>query len=140
MTSPFAPYQNSKLIFKVADGTYSTNAVGNPVPNTQDLTIFALLKESVGATSRYSEEVQKFAGVDGFASLLEGYLVEPKTYPPSLHFLQEGEAKIKGAIASLGDKEVTGRFKLLPVVQSPYVVALKVDLITPIKGIFRLYG
>jgi hypothetical protein len=135
MTSPFSGFENTTLTFQIADGTYTINAVGNRSLNYQSLTIKAVLKPSTDTSTvnRYANEIQQFAGADGHAVLLEGYLVEPQIYPQGIEFLAEADIEIMVAIR----KPETGRFKLLPVVQSPYVVAMGIDAITPIRGIFR---
>ncbi|MEH2393875.1 MAG: hypothetical protein V7K21_20150 [Nostoc sp.] len=135
MSSPFLGFDNTILTFQVADGTYSINAVGNRSLNYQPITIKSVLKPTTdySTVSRYADEIQQFAGADGHAVLLEGYLVEPQVYPQGVKFLMEADIEITMA---KGIPE-TGRFKLLPVVQSPYVVAMGIDAITPIRGIFR---
>lgn len=135
MTSPFIGFDNAVLTFKVSDGTFTTNSVGNRTSGSKLTIIKAVLKEAQdrGAVSRYADEIQQFAGADGRARLMEGYLVEPQVYPPSIKFLAEADAEIT---VVLGRTEI-GRFKLLPIAQSPYVTALKIDLIEPIMGIFR---
>jgi hypothetical protein len=135
VTSPFSGFENTTLTFQVADRTYTINAVGNRSPNYQSLIIKALLKPTTdySTVSRYADEIQQFAGADGHAVLLEGYLVEPQVYPQGVDFLMEADIEINVVI----NKPETGRFKLLPVVQSPYVVAMGIDAITPIRGIFR---
>lgn len=134
MTSPFLGFENTTLTFKIADGTYTTNAAGNRKANTIDVVIKAVLKPaSYSSVNTYAQEIQQFAGADGHAMLLEGRLVNPTTYPPNLKFLSEGDAEIQLVVGMLE----TGRFKLLPVLQSPYVVAMGIDSITPIRGIFR---
>lgn len=135
MTSPFSGFENTTLTFQVADRTYTINAVGNRSPNYQPLIIKALLKPPTdySTISRYADEIQQFAGADGHAVLLEGYLVEPQAYPQGIEFLMEADIEITVAIG----KQETGRFKLLPVVQSPYIVAMGIDAITPIRGVFR---
>lgn len=135
MTSPFSGFENTTLTFQVADGTYTTNAVGNRSANNQPLTITAVLKPTTdySTVSRYADEIQQFAGADGHAVLLEGYLVDPTVYPQGIEFLMEADIQITVVIG----KAETGRFKLLPVVQSPYVTAMGIDAITPIRGIFR---
>jgi hypothetical protein len=135
MTSPFIGFDNAVLTFSVSDGTFTINSVGNRTPGSKAEIIKAVLKEvqNRGTVSRYADEIQQFAGADGRARLMEGYLVSPTTYPPNIKFLAEADAEIT---VVLGRTE-TGRFKLLPVAQSPYVVALGIDLIEPIIGIFR---
>jgi hypothetical protein len=135
MTSPFIGFDNAVLTFSVSDGTFTINSVGNRTPGSKTEIIKAVLKEvqNRGTVSRYADEIQQFAGADGRARLMEGYLVSPTTYPPNIKFLAEADAEIT---VILGRTE-TGRFKLLPVTQSPYVVALGIDLIEPIIGIFR---
>jgi hypothetical protein len=135
VTSPFSGFENTTLIFQVADGTFTTNAVGNRSFNFQPQIIKAVLKPTTDTStvSRYANEIQQFAGADGHAVLLEGHLVEPQTYPQGVEFLMEADIEIQIAI---GKKE-GGRFKLLPVVQSPYVVAMGINAITPIRGIWR---
>ncbi|MHC5824492.1 MAG: hypothetical protein ACYT04_53800 [Nostoc sp.] len=135
MTSPFSGFENTTLTFQIADGTYTINAIGNRSANYQPLIIIAVLKPTTdySTVSRYADEIQQFAGADGHAVLLEGYLVEPQVYPKGVEFLMEADIQITVAIG----KPETGRFKLLPMVQSPYVVAMAIDLITPIRGVFR---
>ncbi|QLE42218.1 hypothetical protein FD723_18535 [Nostoc sp. C052] len=135
MTSPFSGFENTTLTFQVADGTYTTNAAGNRSLNYQSIVIKAVLKPTADTSTvnRYANEIQQFAGADGHATLLEGYLVEPQVYPQGVEFLMEADIEINVAI----NKPETGRFKLLPVVQSPYVVAMAIDAITPIRGVFR---
>jgi hypothetical protein len=135
MTSPFAGFENTTLTFKVADGTSTVNAVGNRSVNYRSEIIKCVLKQTTdaGAVRQYAQEIQQFAGADGHAMLLEGYLVEPLTYPQGVEFLGEADIEITMVIG----KPETGRFKLLPVVQSPYVAALNIEIITLIRGIFR---
>jgi hypothetical protein len=135
MTSPFSGFENTTLTFQVADGTYTINAVGNRSLNYQSLIIKAILKPTTDTSTvnRYANEIQQFAGADGHAVLLEGYLVEPQVYPQGVEFLMEADIEITVVIG----KPETGRFKLLPIVQSPYVVAMGIDAITPIRGVFR---
>ncbi|HYW17717.1 MAG TPA: hypothetical protein VE956_00135 [Nodularia sp. (in: cyanobacteria)] len=135
MTSPFSGFENTTLTFQVADGTYTINAVGNRSLNYQTLVIKVVLKPTTDTSTvnRYANEIQQFAGADGHAVLLEGYLVDPQIYPQGIEFLAEADIEI---VVVIGKPE-TGRFKLLPVVQSPYVVAMGIDAITPIRGIFR---
>ncbi|QKQ75655.1 hypothetical protein [Nostoc sp. TCL240-02] len=135
MSSPFSGFENTILTFQVADRTYTINAVGNRSLNYQPLIIKAVLKPTTDTSTvnRYANEIQQFAGADGHATLLEGYLVEPQAYPQGIEFLAEADIEI---VVVIGKPE-TGRFKLLPVVQSPYVVAMGIDAITPIRGIFR---
>lgn len=135
MTSPFAGFDNAILTFKVSDGTFTINALGNRIPNVINAIIKAVLKESTSTSdvTKYAQEIQQFAGADGRARLLEGYLVDPLTYPDGVKFLAEADIVIA---TSLGVEE-TGRFKLLPILQSPYVVASNIGFITPIKGIIR---
>lgn len=135
MTSPFSGFENSILTFQVADGTFTTNAVGNRSFSTKPQVIKALLKPTTDTSTvnRYAQEIQQFAGADGHAALLEGYLVEPQAYPQGVEFLMESDIEI---FVVIGKKE-GGRFKLLPSVQSPYVVAMGIDAITPIRGIWR---
>ncbi|MCC5640635.1 hypothetical protein LC593_33350 [Nostoc sp. CHAB 5844] len=135
MTSPFSGFDNTTLTFQIADGSHKTNVLGNYTPSTIPVIIKALLKQTTdtSAVERYAKEIQQFAGADGYASLLEGYLVAPSTYPQGVEFLAEADAEI---MVALGKPE-RGRFKLLPITQSPYVVAMGIDIVTPIKGIFR---
>lgn len=135
MSSPFSGFDNTILTFQIADGTYTINAVGNRSLTTKPEIIKAVLKPTTdySTVSCYADEIQQFAGADGHAVLLEGYLVKPQVYPQGIEFLMEADIEITVAIG----KPETGRFKLLPVVQSPYVVAMAIDAITPIRGIFR---
>lgn len=132
--SPFKSFENAEIIFQVTDGNYLVNAVGNPIASTKEVKIIALLKQSKSFNSQYAQEIQNFAGADGYVFLLEGYLIEPMVYPEEMQFMMEGEAKI--ALSPGMSKD--GRFKLLPIIQSPYLVASNVDIVTPIKGLFRI--
>lgn len=134
MTSPFLGFDNSVLSFEIAD-SYIINELGNYTSQTKLVEIRAVLKVTTNQTTlaRYTDQIQQFAGADGYTSILEGYLVDPTTYPPGLEFLAQGDIQI---LSTLGKTE-TGQFKLLPINQSPYVATLGIDLITPIVGIFR---
>jgi hypothetical protein len=136
LTSPLHGFDNAILTFKVSDGNYTTNEVGNAIASTKDLVIKALLKEAKnpGTISRYSDEIQKFGGVDGYVFFLEGYLVEPLTYPKEVQFMMECDAEIELSLGSIK----SGRFKLLPLIQSPYLIGAEVNIVTPVKGLFRI--
>ncbi|BDA74372.1 hypothetical protein CAL7716_085380 [Calothrix sp. PCC 7716] len=136
MTSPFAQFKNAELLFKVPDGTYTTNSAGNRISGTKILKIEALLKQSKdkGDLAKYAKDIEAFAGADSYAFLLEGYLVAPTIYPTELEFLTEADA----TVTLLAGLPKQGRFKLLPVVDSPYLIATEINLTTPIKGIFRV--
>jgi hypothetical protein len=137
--SPFLRFVNSEIKFEVASGEYTLNSVGNKVAKTKVIEILAVLKlaadsSSVSRFSHHAQELQNLKGSDGQAFLLEGFLVKPQIYPPEIHFLMEGEAFIKNVLPEVD----SGRFKLLPVIQSPYLLASGVNLTTPIKGILRI--
>jgi hypothetical protein len=108
--------------------------VGNPIASTKEVKIIALLKQSKSFNSQYAQEIQNFAGADGYVFLLEGYLVEPMVYPEEIQFMMEGEAKITLSI----NMPENGRFKLLPIIQSPFLTTASIDLVTPINGLFRI--
>ena len=132
--SPFKGFENAEIIFQVPNGDYLVSAVGNPIASIKEVKIVALLKQSKSFNSQYAEEITKFAGASGYVYLLEGYLVEPTIYPQEIQFTMEGEAEI---VLSLNMPK-NGRFKLLPVMQSPYSIATDIDVVTPIKGLFRI--
>lgn len=136
MVSPFTQFKNAELIFKVPDGTYTINSAGNRISGAKSLKIEALLKESKskGDLAKYAQDIEAFAGADSYAFLLEGYLVDPMVYPPELEFLTEADATV--ALVSGLPKQ--GKFKLLPLIESPYLIATGINLTTPIKGIFRV--
>ncbi|MBW4598912.1 MAG: hypothetical protein KME29_04690 [Calothrix sp. FI2-JRJ7] len=136
MTSPFVDFKNAALVFNVPDGSYTVNSAGNRVANSRALKIEALLKLSKdkGDLTKYSKDVEAYAGADGYAFLLEGYLVEPLTYPSEINFLMEGDAEIT---LTIGQPKI-GRFKLLPLIDSPYLIGAGVEIVTAIKGIFRV--
>jgi hypothetical protein len=132
--SPFKGFENAKITFYIANGDYSVNAVGNSIARTKSLTITALLKQSKSFNGQYAQEIQNFAGADGYVFLLEGYLVDPMVYPEEIQFMMEGEAEIELSI----NMPKNGIFKLLTVIQSPFLTAASIDLVTPIKGLFRI--
>jgi hypothetical protein len=132
--SPFKGFENAEIVFQVPSGDYLVNAVGNPIASTKEVKIIALLKQSKSFNSQYAQEIQNFAGADGYVFLLEGYLIEPTVYPEEVQFMMEGEAIITLSI----NTPRNGRFKLLPIIQPPYLVAASIDLVTPIKGLFRI--
>jgi hypothetical protein len=137
--SPFKGFENATITFQVTDRTYKNNAVGNRIANTRLVTIKALLKPTIdtSSVSRYAKEIAQFAGADSYAFLLEGYLVEPEVYPSEIRFLMEADIILKDVISTTGIHAETGRFKLLPVIQSPFLIASQITSVTPIKGIFR---
>lgn len=131
--SPFKGFENAEITFQVPSGDYLVNAVGNAIASTKEVKLVALLKQAKNS-GQYAEEMQNFAGADGYVYLLEGYLVEPTIYPEEVQFYMEGEAKIALSI----NMPKKGIFKLLPIIQSPYLVAASIDIVTPIKGLFRI--
>jgi hypothetical protein len=137
MPSPFSGSENAVLTFQIpVAGSATTNAVGNRKASEKESVIIkALLKQDNDPSSvnTYAKEMQQLAGADGFAVLLKGYLVEPTTYPNSIKFLSECDAEVTFGIG----KVEKGRFKLLPEVQSPFLVSANIDIVTKIRGIFR---
>ena len=148
MASPFAPYANATLTFPVNNGSSVLNDDGNVVQGTTNVTMEVILKlhnNSRNTTLTYAAEIQKYAGTDSEALLLSGFLVDPMVWPPEVPNLGEGAITMRTSLATavsgvIQNRVESGLFKLLPVYQTPYVSALKIDLITPIIGIWRTHG
>lgn len=127
-TSPFTPYINAILNFNVPVMVKSSDRVGNRTMKDQVITLKAVLKPQESDTVT----LQYYIGDDVTATLLEGYLVDPPTVPNLLKPPFDGNA----TIATASGRSETGRFKILPIVQSPYLVALNINLVNKIRGIF----
>lgn len=125
--SPFAPYANAVLYVPVASGETETDAWGNPSPATSEIEIVAILTPASGFDFLAS------AGLDRAEIPVSGYLVEPKTLPPSVKPPVTCRAVLTAAI----DTPVEGQLDLYPVVQSPYLVAMSIAIATEVRGIFR---
>ena len=133
-SSPFTQFANATLTFSVSTGVYATNSVGNRVPQMQEQVLTALLQPTKRLSSDEQAEVQRYAGVDGVAIMMSGYLVSPLVLPPAIHAPIEGIAQIAMDI----EQSSTGKFMLLPSVQSPYLVALNVDIVSSIRGLLKI--
>ena len=126
--SPFTPYVNAILNFNVPVMVKSSDRVGNRSMQDQIITLKAVLKpqESDAVTLQY------YIGDDVTATLLEGYLVQPPVMPNLLKPPFDGNATITTA----SGRVESGRFKILPSIVSPYLVALNLNLVNKIRGIF----
>ena len=76
--------------------------------------------------------VQYYLGQDDTASLMEGYLIDPLLLPAGVHPPIEGLATIT---TNIGIVE-TGKIKLIPLIQNPFLLANKMDYLTKIRAIF----
>lgn len=132
MRSPFLDFENATLVFEVPGGTPTINAVGNLVSSTTSVTLRALLNPT-RPTSAEQVEINNYAGADGQATMMAGYLIDPSDLPLSLATPCEGTAKILIASSNI----VQGKFKLLPIIQSPYIIGLKISQLTKIRGFFK---
>lgn len=126
--SPFEGFDNAVLHFQVPTGTYTTNALGNRVPQYSNITIRAVLR-----TVRNIAQIQYYLGADEAAELMQGYLVDPLNLSDNLHAPVEGEAEIKIATGIIE----SGTFRLLPEIQSPYLVGTRINMVNKITGIFK---
>lgn len=131
MSSPFEAYKNATLVFTTESYTGNTfNNVGNPVPVVEEVTVECLL---VPSTSRTQQEIKLQEGLDYNEILMEGYLVNPRNLPENIRAPMIAKAIIKTGI----NRAETGIFTLDPVIQDPFLVALKIDLVNKITGLFR---
>jgi len=128
MLSPFSSFANAILMFQVPNGMVSINSVGNTVVETLPQTFTAML-----SPVRDTAEINYYLGDDDISELLRGYLVNPLSFPTGLTAPIEGGAVVQVAIGV----PKTGSFKLLPKVQSPYLVGLGISFLTSIYGVFR---
>lgn len=108
------------LTFTVNDGTMSTDSLGNPSPNTQELVVIAYLKNDGRPKHIF------WPGADEDQLPLQGYFVEPQTVPANLK---------SGAIALCSFQEQQGEFELkLP---APSIAIVRNLLGDKIYGLFR---
>ena len=128
MVSPFSTFANATITFNLPTGVVTTNSVGNKVVQTSPLAFTAMLKPV-----RDTGEVNHYIGDDDVSELMKGYLIEPKSFPPTLTAPIEGSATVKTAIGVTK----TGTFKLLPRSQSPYLTGLNIEFLTSIFGVFK---
>lgn len=98
------------------------------MPVTAPVKIRALLKPV-----RDVAQIQYYLGADQTSDLMRGYLVEPMTLPAGLRPPTEGRAEIEVAIGVVAK----GTFKILPLVQSPYLIGAGIDLVNKIQGVFK---
>lgn len=78
MSSPYAGFENSVIIFPVQSGEVETDEFGNVVSVTRSVKVIAKLKQS-------SVVQQAKAGdIDDNAILIEGFCVEPMVLPASI--------------------------------------------------------
>lgn len=125
--SPFTKYANASLTFEIRNGDYTIDpTTGNPIGSTTSTTVKAILNPG-NANPKY------YAGTDEAWEFMEGYWVDPLTPPDGI---TPGMTAAAVIITSPGSS-ATGTFKLMPVTQDPYVIGAGVNIITPIKGLFR---
>lgn len=126
--SPFANYANATLTFEIGDGQYSIDPVTlNPVEGKNEVVVKAIL-EATGGTVK--EETK---GIQEAWEVMKGYLVEPVNLSAVFAFNLVATADIEIAPGVIAH----GTFKLMPVVNNPYVMGAGVDIITEVKGLFR---
>lgn len=131
MGSPFEAYKNATLVFETENYTgNSFDNVGNPITVVEELTIECLLVPSM---SRTQQEIKLQEGLDYNEILMEGYLVNPRNLPESIRAPALAKATIKTGIG----RTETGIFTLDPVIQDPFLVALNIDFVNKISGLFR---
>jgi len=133
-TSPFSAFANATIDFEVPTGTQTTDRYGNPVIESEIVTITALLKPAQGRSFNRSDiEYLYNGGIERRGVLLEGYLVHPTKYPDNFDSYPVGRITIE----TIAGKTETGLFEVIPTVQNPYVQAVGVDLINRIQGFYR---
>jgi hypothetical protein len=122
MASPFVSFANSTLRFQVASGALIEDRNGNLRPGRLTVTVSALLKQA--RDNKTTEQ----PGVDVNAIYLEGYLVEPTVLPGSITIDSPCQAIWQGR---------EGRFFYEFTAVNPYLAALNINLVNPIRGWFQ---
>lgn len=126
MSSPFAAFANSTLLFQVASGSLQPDSKGNLRPGTDVVEVTAMLnqKRDMNRESR--------PGVDTSAIWVEGYitsvvgqssLVMPSSVTPDSPCQCVWQGR-------------NGRFYLEFQARNPYLAALQIDLVEKLKGYF----
>lgn len=123
--SPFGPYANSTITLKGAP-VLSEDESGVAAFRSKDFTLTAVLNP----TSLTKSEM---AGIDQSWAAFEGFLVDPLTLSNQLANGAEGTARMKVADGI----ERTGRCRLIPVVQNPYVQSTKLQIINRVRVLIQ---
>jgi hypothetical protein len=121
--SPFAPYANTLLRFRVGDGTLAIDPkTGNRRPGTRLVDVVAVVQQKQRPRNK------EMPGVDDLAVWVEGFLVNPRPLPP--------EIVSSSMCFGVWDGR-QGRFHLDFTARNPYIAALNIDLVEKIKGFFQ---
>lgn len=108
MTTPFADLANAELIFQVPAGAGAIDELGNPVAETVDLVVVAMLRED----TKIRENEQE-AGSEDSVLYVKGRCIEPTELPRSL---------LPGAKATAVVNGLVGEFFLKGAIASPFGV------------------
>ena len=122
--SPFAQFSNATLTFTIGTGQTEMQG-GNAVEITEEVVATVLLKPAKRG------QKDKGAGVDSSRMRLEGYWVNPKSPPEGVSSDTPCRCHLENTIGSFQ----SGDFELEPVTQSPFLVALGIDIITRLSGV-----
>ena len=129
--SPFENYANAEILFDVPTEEFTTDDFGNPIPVVKEIKLIALLENE---SQSHKSTILEGDGIGSTSINFKGYLVNPPHLPRNLAVPAMGTATIRFA----PNNYQTGTFKLLPLVQDPYVVATGINIITEIKGKFTV--
>lgn len=126
MSSPFAAFANSTLLFQVASGSLQPDSKGNLRPGTDVVEVTAMLnqKRDMNRETR--------PGVDSSAVWCEGYITEVAgqsslVMPSSVTPDSPCQCTWQGR---------NGRFYMEFTARSSYLAALNIDLVEKIRGYF----
>lgn len=123
MGSPFAPFANAVLNFKVPNGELVTNPkTGNVKPSETTIAVTALLKQA------QPPRTEPLPGKDNDQIYYEGFVVSPSPLPDSITPEAECTATIDG---------LSGEFRMIYTQRNPYTNALGIHDVDRIRGYFK---
>lgn len=134
--SPFDYYANATLSLSLMKPYISdnlnkplTDSYNQPIIEYEKIDIRCLLREKNSPSSdSFSGDV--YPGVNQHSLYLEGWLVDPLTYPPSLKF-----PAIADIVIELSGLPQKGKFTILPFMKDPFLAKENIDFITDIRGL-----
>lgn len=122
VATPFAPYKNANLTFRIAGDYLVTDRLGNRRPVTEIVTVEALLEQK-----QIPRTVER-PGPNSNMVWVEGFLIDPRPLP----------APVTPDSYCVGIwQRLQGRFYLEFSARNPDLAALDINLVERIKGFFE---
>jgi len=122
---------NLTLTFKVDDGTFTVDSIGQGVAGKKEIVIQVAAREA-----NRNETSQVTIGTGLYEIYLEGRLVKPKFLPSSINLEDVAHAVLKD---SASKTEIKGDFRLTPTVQNRFP-ELTLKMGQHITGILNAVG